>query len=89
MWWSKKRPGGLENRVRGLETAAEDLARCCENNANALKPLRADMDLQWEKVNRAMARLAKRDAVETVADEGNGSPSADELSERILRGEPI
>jgi hypothetical protein len=48
------------------------------------------MDLQWEKVNRAMARLAKRDAVETGDEGGNGSPStADEISARILRGEPI
>ena len=90
MWWSKKHTGALGDQVSALETAVEDLARCCENNTSALRPLRADMDLQWEKVNRAMARLAKRAAVDTVEDEGNGSPSQfDAISARIMRGEPI
>jgi hypothetical protein len=97
MWSFRKRDGGLANRVVALEAAAADLHKCCEANATnleralaATKSARADIDLQWEKVNRALARFAKRDAVEAKADEGNGEPSStDVLNARIMRGEPI
>jgi hypothetical protein len=46
--------------------------------------MRADVDLQWEKVNRAISRFAKRDAV--AEEKVNG---ADDLNERIRRGDPI
>jgi hypothetical protein len=70
-----------------------DLAHCCGKNTDAVSQLksdsqamRADVDLQWEKVNRAMSRFAKRDAV--AEDKTNGVDVSD-LNERIRRGDPI
>lgn len=91
MGWFGRDLRPLQDTLRSLETALEDLSTCCSNNAENVRSLqsqeralRADMDLQWEKVNRAIGRFAKRDAVEEKA---NGSEA--DLNERIRRGEPI
>jgi hypothetical protein len=84
-------PRGLQETLSRLEIAVSDIHGCCGKNTEAVSKLksdalamRADVDLQWEKVNRAISRFAKRDA---VADEKvNGS---DDLNERIRRGDPI
>ncbi len=82
-----------------METAVSDIHGCCGKNTEAVGKLksdalamRADVDLQWEKVNRAISRFAKRAISrfakrDAVADEKvNGS---DDLNERIRRGDPI
>lgn len=72
----------LEELVAASKTDWEGLAR-------ELPGLRADMDLQWEKVNRALGRLAKRDAIEaqaTGAVDPNGPTSEDEITQQILEG---
>lgn len=83
----------LQESLRSFETALEDLSTCCSNNGDAVRRLdreqnavRADVDLQWEKVNRALSRFAKRDA---VAEKVNGPDGSDDLNERIRRGDPI
>jgi hypothetical protein len=84
-------PPGLQETLSRLEIAVSDIHNCCGKNTEAVSKLksdalamRADVDLQWEKVNRAISRFAKRDAV--AEEKTNG---LDDLNERIRRGEPI
>jgi hypothetical protein len=84
-------PRGLQETLARLETAVADIHGCCGKNTEAVgklksdaQAMRADVDLQWEKVNRAISRFAKRDAVEEEKTNG-----FDDLNERIRRGEPI
>lgn len=63
-------------RIRDLEEGQESLER-------HVRGLRADMDLQWEKVQRLFSRIAKRSAmIEQATAEadsaGSSNPPADE-----------
>lgn len=49
-------------RLRALE---EDM----ETFRTALRGMRADMDLQWEKVQRGLGRIAKRSAIIEAANQ--------------------
>lgn len=75
---------GLQESVAALETRL----RALETDQHSV---RADVDLQWEKVNRAIGRLAKREGVSTPSadPDGGGERSADQLNEAIRRGDPI
>ena len=98
MWPFRSPQESLENRFKSLDQVIEDLATCCSNNAEAVRELqsvvknvRGDVDLQWEKVNRGLARLARRaDAQQEQASEGNGEDrTADAISQAILEGRPV
>lgn len=89
-----RRENPLQESLQRFEKALDDLSTCCSNNAESVRELereqravRADVDLQWDKVNRALGRMAKREAVDTKS---NGpSSDVDDLNERIRRGEPV
>ena len=86
-----RRSNPLQETLQRFETALDDLATCCSNNAEEVRRLKsaneaieADVHLQWDKVNRALGRMSKREAL----DEKANGPSND-INERIRRGEPI
>lgn len=92
MWGWTRDVRTLKESLARFDKALDDLATCCSNNADHVrelksseKALRADVDLQWDKVNRALGRMAKRDAVDG---KGNGESELD-LNEKIRRGIPI
>lgn len=73
--------GALAERVEGLEHQLRA-------HATSMAALEADSSLQWEKVNRAVGRLAKRDATEAGRHlgEANGPQSDEQLNEIIRAG---
>lgn len=83
MWFfGTKGTPRVKKRLSALE---EDY----ERQERTLKGLRADMDLQWEKVQRLLGRLSKRAAMiekataEGETDGGQTSPTEGSLSEEL------
>lgn len=94
MWGWKRDVEHLQESLKRFDTALDDLATCCSKNAEAVNALereqhavRSDVDLQWDKVNTAIGRMAKRDAVQEK--KVNGEDGLADLNERIRRGDPI
>jgi hypothetical protein len=79
----------LEAAQRDLSEAASDLRNALANLPSELHAMRTDIDLQWEKVQRAIGRLAKREASEAASqlgDPGNSQPPVDRETQLILEG---
>lgn len=75
----------LHRRLEDLGEAYASIARDVDRMTGQVQNVTAEVQLQWEKVQKAIGRLSKRDAIEEKA---NGQDEAD-LNERIRRGEPI
>lgn len=97
MWKLFRGRSGVHDRLDSLDKIVEDLATCCSNAHDGIrnldtraKTLDADISLMWEKTNRALQRFAKRESrdSEQVSQPGPRT-SAEEISRRILDGEPL
>ena len=80
---------GVENDLRDLRRELLDLADGFRALQGRMESVDADSMLQWEKVNRALGRLAKR--AEANATEPNGPDrgackSMEEINEIIRAG---
>lgn len=86
----RREPSDLAAKALGaLGDRVEALEHQLRAHATSMAALEADSSLQWEKVNRAVGRLAKRDAAEAGSHLGevNGPQSDEALNEIIRRGE--
>ncbi len=85
----RARLDALETRQRDLAESVIALEKRLESLPSDMAAMRADIDLQWEKVQRAIGRLAKRDAVEanaTGAPNPTGQPTDEQVTQLILEG---
>lgn len=77
----------LEKRLGELVESHHAIQRQLEGIPSTLAAMRSDIDLQWEKIQRALGRLAKRDATEANADRaGDGESSEEQITQMILEG---
>lgn len=92
MWSSKDRDAAeaLETLVRGLRSDLRDIDERCRTLESRMESVTADSLLQWEKVTRALGRLAKRAEVQSAERDGRTEQGAchsiDEKNEIIRRG---